>query len=153
MYYNVIEDRFDFYRNVSAGTNNIYCNALFETSDERLKENIEDVDEDCSELVKKINVKTFNLKSDEKKQSHIGCIADELQEILPEKFEAIVDKSNEYLSVNYGKMTAVLMKALQETMNKVEHLESRLFEVEDELREYKKPKPKAKAKSKAKVEK
>ena len=62
MYYNVIEDRFDFYRNVSAGTNNIYCNALFETSDERLKENIEDVDEDCSELVKKINVKTFNLK-------------------------------------------------------------------------------------------
>ena len=152
MYYNWIEDRVDYNKHISTGTNNVYCNALFETSDERLKENIQDVDEDCSKLVKKINVKNFNLKSDEKKQSHIGFIADELKEILPEKIEAIVDKSNEYLSVNYGKMTAVLMKTLQETMNKVEHLESRLFEVEDELREYKKPKPKAKAKSKAKYE-
>ena len=151
MYYNVIEDRVDFNKHISTGANNVYCNTLFETSDKRLKENIEDVDEDCSELVKKINVKTFNFKSDKKKQSHIGFIADELKEILPDKFEAIVDKSNEYLSVNYGKMTAVLMKALQETMNKVEHLESRLFEVEDELREYKKSKPKAKAKSKEKA--
>ena len=56
MQYNITDDRVDFSKNVSAGTNNIYCNALFETSDERLKENIEDVDEDCSELVKKINV-------------------------------------------------------------------------------------------------
>ena len=56
MYYNRIENRFDYYVNVSTGSNNVYCNALFETSDERLKENIEDVDEDCSELVKKITV-------------------------------------------------------------------------------------------------
>ena len=40
MFYNVIEDRFDFSRNVSSGTNNIYCNALFETSDKRFKKNI-----------------------------------------------------------------------------------------------------------------
>ena len=151
MYYNVIEDRVDYNKHISTGTNNVYCNALFETSDERLKENIEDVDDiDCSELVKKINVKTFNLKSDEKKQSHIGFIADELKEILPEKFEAIVDNSNEYLSVNYGKMTAILMKALQETMNKVEHLEASVYELQEELKEYKKPKAKSKAKAKAK---
>ena len=112
MFYNVIEDRFDFSRNVSSGTNNIYCNALFETSDKRLKENIEDVDENCSEVVKKINVKTFNLKSDDKKKNHIGFIADELQELLPKNFEGVVDKSGEYLGVNYGKMTAVLLKAL-----------------------------------------
>ena len=78
MYYNVIEDRFDFYRNVSAGTNNIYCNDLIETSDKRKKENIEDVDEDCVDLVQKIKVKTYNLKHDEKKKNHIGFIADEL---------------------------------------------------------------------------
>ena len=83
-------------------------------------------------------------------------IADELKEILPEKFEAIVDKSNEYLSVNYGKMTAVLMKALQETLNKVEHLESSVYELQEEIKELKgkkTTKPKAKAKSKTKVEK
>ena len=153
MFYNWIENRFDYNVNVSTGTNNVYCNDLFETSDKRLKENIEDVDEDCSELVKKINVKTFNFKSDDKKKNHIGFIADELQEILPEKFESIVDKSNEYLSVNYGKMTAVLMKALQEEMAKTEYLESKLFETIARVEALEKPKPKAKAKSKAKAEK
>ena len=149
MYYNRI-NRFDYNIHVSTGTNNVYCNALFETSDERLNANIEDVDEDCSELVKKINVKSFNFKSDDKKKNHIGFIADELKEILPEKFEAIVDSSNEYLSVNYGKMTAVLMKALQEEMAKTEYLESKLFETIARLKALEKPKPKGKAKSKAK---
>ena len=156
MYYNVIEDRFDFYRNVSAGTNNIYCNDLIETSDKRKKENIEDVDEDCVDLVKKINVKTYNLKHDEKKKNHIGFIADELQEILPKQFEAIVDTSGEFLGINYGKMTAVLTKALQETLNKVEHLEASMYEMMEEIKELKgkkTTKPKAKAKSKVKSEK
>ena len=149
MYYNVIEDRVDFNKHISTGVNNVYCNALFETSDKRLKENIEDVDEDCSDIVRKINVKTFNMKGDEQKKNHIGFIADELQELLPKKFEGVVDKNGEYLGVNYGKMTAVLIKALQETLTKVEHLEASVYELQEELKEYKKPKAKAKAKSKS----
>ena len=150
MYYNITDDRVDFNKHISTGVNNVYCNALFETSDKRLKENIEDVDEDCSDIVKKINVKTFNMKGDEQKKNHIGFIADELQELLPKKFEGVVDKSGEYLGVNYGKMTAVLIKALQETLTKVEHLESSVYELQEELKEYKKPKAKAKAKAKSK---
>ena len=156
MFYNWIENRFDYNVNVSAGTNNIYCNDLIETSDKRKKENIEDVDEDCVDLVKKIKVKTFNLKHDEKKKNHIGFIADELQEILPKQFEAIVDTSGEFLGINYGKMTAVLTKALQETLNKVEHLEASMYEMMEEIKELKgkkTTKPKAKAKSKVKSEK
>ena len=149
MYYNRIEGRFDYNVHLSTGTNNVYCNALFETSDKRLKENTKDVDEDCSDIVKKINVKTFNMKGDDQKKNHIGFIADELQELLPKKFEGVVDKSGEYLGVNYGKMTAVLIKALQETLNKVEHLEASVYELQEELKEYKKPKAKAKAKSKS----
>ena len=149
MYYNVIEDRVDFNKHISTGTNNVYCNALFEASDKRLKENIEDVDEDCSDIVRKSNVKTFNMKGDDQKKNHIGFIADELQDLLPKKFEGVVDKNGEYLGVNYGKMTAVLIKALQETLTKVEHLESSVYELQEELKEYKKPKAKAKAKSKS----
>ena len=149
MYYNVIEDRVDFNKHISTGVNNVYCNALFETSDKRLKEHIEDVDEDCSDIVRKINVKTFNMKGDEQKKNHIGFIADELQELLPKQFEGVVDKNGEYLGVNYGKMTAVLIKALQETLTKVEHLEASVYELQEELKEYKKPKAKAKAKSKS----
>ena len=89
------------------------------------------------------------MKGDDQKKNHIGFIADELQELLPKKFEGVVDKSGEYLGVNYGKMTAVLIKALQETLNKVEHLEASVYELQEELKEYKKPKAKAKAKSKS----
>jgi len=147
MYYDASESRFAYLTDI-VSNNNISCVDLIETSDKRLKENIEDVEDDCIDLVKKINVKTYNLKGDDKKKSHIGFIADELKEILPEKFEAVVNTEGEYLGINYGKVSAILMKALQTTLNKVEHLESRLFEVEDELKELKKPKPKAKAKSK-----
>ena len=112
MYYNRIEDRFDYNVHLSTGTNNVYCNALFETSDKRLKENIEDVDEDCSDIVKKINVKTFNMKGDEQKKNHIGFIADELQELLPKKFEGVVDKNGEYLGINYGKNDSGFNKSI-----------------------------------------
>ena len=78
------------------------------------------------------------------------------KEILPEKFEAVVNEDNDYMGINYGKMSAILWKALQEEINKREHIESRLFELEDivkELKGKKATKPKAKPKSKTKAEK
>ena len=56
------------------------------------------------------------------------------------------------------KLSLVLWGALQETLTKIEHLESRLFELEDIVKEMRgkgkgEPKAKAKAKSKTKVEK
>ena len=54
------------------------------------------------------------------------------------------------------KLSVVLWGALQEEINKREHIESRLFELEDIVKELKgkgkgeKPKPKAKSKSKSK---
>ena len=46
------------------------------------------------------------------------------------------------------KINLLLWGALQETLTKVEHLEASVYELQEELKEYKKPKPKAKAKSK-----
>ena len=123
---NVLEvkpTQIDFNANVSSGYN-ITCVDLLETSDKRLKDNIEDVDEDCSEIVKKVNVKTYNLKNDDKKKNHIGFIAQEIKEILPEKFEAVVNTDTDYMGINYGKMSAILWKCCQEQQSKIEHLES-----------------------------
>lgn len=55
------------------------------------------------------------------------------------------------MGINYGKMSAILWKAVQETLNTVEHLQSSVFELQEELEELKKRK--ANAKSKAKAEK
>ena len=151
----VKQTQIDFNANVSSGYN-ITCVDLIETSDKRLKDNIENVDKDCSQIVKNVNVKTYNLKNDDKKKNHIGFIAQEIKEILPEKFEAVVNEDNDYMGINYGKMSAILWKALQEEIDKREHIESRLFELEDivkEMRGKKTTKPKAKPKSKTKAEK
>ena len=132
-------------------------------SDERLKTNIEDVDTDFTSCIKNVKVKTFKYKDDKyKTNDNYGFIAQELKEHLPKECKNIVkenkDKTSDdkFLSINYMKLSVVLWKALQEEINKREHIESRLFELEDivkELKGKKTTKPKAKAKSKTKAEK
>ena len=132
-------------------------------SDERLKTDIEDVDTDFTSCIKNVKVKTFKYKDDKyKTNDNYGFIAQELKEHLPKECKNIVKENkvkNEdetFLSINYMKLSVVLWKALQEEINKREHIESRLFELEDIVKEMigkKTTKPKAKAKSKTKVEK
>ena len=127
-------------------------------SDERLKTDIEDVDTDFTSCIKNVKVKTFKYKDDKyKTNDNYGFIAQELKEHLPKECKNIVkenkDKTSDdkFLSINYMKLSVVLWKALQEEIDKREHIESRLFELEDivkEMRGKKTTKPKAKAKSK-----
>ena len=132
-------------------------------SDERLKTNIQDVESNYCDCVKNVKIKTFEYKDEKYKDSDkYGFIAQHLQKHLPKEFDNIVketkpkkDEGEAYLSINYMKLSVVLWGALQETLNKVEHLESRLFEAEDEIKALKgkgkgEAKPKAKSKSKAK---
>ena len=148
--FNHANQRCDYFVNINSNSD-ITCVDLVETSDKRLKDNIEDdVDEECSEIVKKVKVKTYNLKSDDKKKHHIGFIAQEIKEILPKKFEAVVNEDSECMGINYGKMSAILWKCCQEQQSKIEHLEASMYEMMEEIKQLKNPKPKAKAKAKAK---
>ena len=133
-------------------------------SDERLKTNIEDVECNFTECVKNVKVKTFEYTDEKyKNNDKYGFIAQQLQENLPKEFNHIVkenkekDSDDKYLSINYMKVNLLLWGCCQEQQSKIEHLESRLFELEDIVKELKgkgkdetKPKAKAKSKSKAK---
>ena len=133
-------------------------------SDERLKTNFEDVECNFTECVKNVKVKTFEYKNEKyKNNDKYGFIAQQLQENLPKEFNHIVkenkekDSDDKYLSINYMKVNLLLWGCCQEQQSKIEHLESRLFELEDIVKELKgkgkdetKPKAKAKSKSKAK---
>ena len=132
-------------------------------SDERLKTNIEDVDTDFTSCIKNVKVKTFKYKDDKYKTNDTyGFIAQELKEHLPKECKNIVKENkvkNEdetYLSINYMKLSVVLWKCCQEQQGKIEHLESSMYEMMEDIKELKgkkTTKPKAKAKSKTKVEK
>ena len=148
MYYDQSDTRFGFL--VDVISNSAFSGTAFNVvSDEQKKENVEDVDEDCSEIVKKIKVKTFNYKEDKKKKKNIGFIAQDVYKKVPTKFEAVVNDYGDYMGLDYGKMSSILWKALQEEMTKTEYLESILFETIARVEALEKPKAKAKAKSKS----
>ena len=139
---------------------------IFDTtaSDERLKTNIKDVESNFTECVKNVKIKTFDYIDDKyKNNDKYGFIAQELLENLPNEFKSIVKENKDkhsddkYLSINYTKINLLLWGCCQEQQSKIEHLESRLFELEDIVKEMRgkgngeKPKPKAKSKSKSKA--
>ena len=127
-------------------------------SDERLKTNIQDVESNYCDCIKNVKIKTFEYKNEKYKNSDkYGFIAQHLQKHLPKEFDNIVketkpkkDEGEAYLSINYMKLSVVLWGALQETLNKVEHLEASVYELQEELKDKKKPTPKSKAKAKSK---
>ena len=132
-------------------------------SAKNLKTNIQDIDANCSDCVKNVKLKTFEFKVKKHNQDKYGMIAQDLLEHLPKEFKGIVrenkpkkDEDKEYLSIDYMKLSVVLWGCCQEQQGKIEHLEARLFELEDIVKEMRgkgkgESKPKAKAKSKEKA--
>ena len=125
-------------------------------SDERLKTNIEDVESNFTECVKNVKVKTFEYTDEKYKDNdNYGFIAQQLREHLPKEFKNSAKETKDkhindkFLSIKYMKLSVVLWGAVQETLTKVEHLESSVYELQEELKEVKKPKAKAKSKAKA----
>ncbi len=83
------------------------------TSDRRLKKNIQDFDGGL-ELVNKIQSRIYERVSNPGHEE-IGFIAQELYEILPQIVSGNPDQSiNAPMSVDYGKLTPVLVAAIQE---------------------------------------
>ena len=125
---------------------------LVDTSDFIKKYDIKSVEYDFTDIVKRIEPKTFKMK-DEKEigltKNHLGFIADEIMEAIPPEWENIVMVDNEGIKkLSYIKLSGILWGVCREQQSKIEHLESRLFEVENLIKDFVKPKAKAKSKSK-----
>ena len=126
-------------------------------SDERLKTNVKDVESNYCDCIKNVKIKTFEYKDEKYKDSDkYGFIAQHLLQNLPKEFKSIVketkDKQSDetFLSIIYMKINLILWGALQETLNKVEHLKSSVYELQEGLKDKKKSTPKSKAKTKEK---
>lgn len=114
---------------------NIYGTNVYATSDRRLKENIKDAELDCGAVIDELPIKEFNFKSDEEKKVVVGAIAQELKEILPEKYRATLVSGSEdtSYSINEGKLLYVAIGALKEERAKTKELEERLAKLEKML--------------------
>lgn len=120
------------------------------TSDRRVKENITDTREGLQKLMR-IGVKDFSFKSDASHTIVNGFIAQDLQKVYPEAVTTngdngqtpLKDKSKPW-SVDYGRVTPLIIKAVQElkvandtTASRTEILEMQLKAANDNIREMK----------------
>ena len=127
---------------------------LVDTSDKTKKYDIKSIEHNFTEIVKQIEPKTFKM-NDEKEigitKNHLGFIANEIEEVIPDEWENIVMTDDEGVKkLSYVKLTGILWGVCREQQNKIEHLESSVYELQEALKDYIKVKPKAKSKSKSK---
>jgi hypothetical protein len=88
------------------------------SSDERLKENIMPI-ENALNVVTAMSGKTFSMKDDESKRCKIGFIAQQIEEHLP---HVVATDKDGMKSVDYGKITALLVEAIKELNKKIEDM-------------------------------
>ena len=88
-------------------------------SDKRLKTNIKDINYGL-ETIMKLNPKQYDWKKDE--THDIGFIAQEVEKIIPEIVKDKKHFDKEIKTLDYEKLTAVLIKAVQELKQEIEEL-------------------------------
>lgn len=131
---NNIESNYCLYVGDFVKINN-YCQAKYfnATSDRRAKENLHKIDDGFLDIVKKVQVYSFNYKSDKNANRTIGLIAQELQDIDIDGF-SLVDNKNatgengDFMVIRESKLIYILLGAVQELTKEVEELKKRLGE-------------------------
>ncbi|MGD1960371.1 MAG: tail fiber domain-containing protein [Fulvivirga sp.] len=101
------------------------------SSDQRLKSNIKELDYGLEKI---LNLKpvSYKMKGQEDNKTHLGLIAQELREVIPE----VVHEDNtadKLLSVTYSELIPVTIKAIQEQQNTIKSLERELEELRQKL--------------------
>ena len=96
----------------------------FFTSDERLKNNIKAIDNPLEKVIS-ISGNTFTWNEDSVYDglNDVGVIAQEIREVIP---EAVVERDNGYLAVDYHKIIPLLVEAIKDLSSKVDSLEQKL---------------------------
>jgi len=95
------------------------------TSDRRLKENIVDIKDALLTLLK-LKPKEYNWKSDKNKVSEHGFIAQDLLEDKLCEYAVAYSKEEDTYGMDYGRLTAITIAAIQELAGKVSDLEAKL---------------------------
>jgi rubrerythrin len=98
---------------------------ITQTSDIRLKQNISQIDF-ALQLIKNLRGVYYTKKDDLRKQKHIGLIAQEVEEYLPEVVWTDSISEEKTKSVSYDNIVSVLVEAIKELRSKVNRLQSRI---------------------------
>ena len=118
-----------FYKNTSlVGTVSVTGSGVTynTTSDLRLKENIEPLV--ATDKLMAMNPVSYNWKADPDGPRSMGFIAQEMKEVMPEAV-AVGNDEDAMMSMDYGRITPILVSALQDAHRKIEELAAEIAEL------------------------
>ena len=98
------------------------------TSDLRLKTDIKPIKNATSKLLE-MNPVEHKWKADPEDDAVHGFIAQEMKEIIPEAVYGEPD-GDEMMSMDYGRITPVIVAALQNALKEIDELKTRISELE-----------------------
>lgn len=108
-------------------SNNVTANAFFYSSDRTLKKNIEPV-KGGVDLVSKLEPVYFDWKAND--EASIGFIAQDVREVVP---AAVQETPNGTLAVDYGKLVAPLVAAVNEQQKQIDALKAEVKSLRSKL--------------------
>ena len=122
---------------------------VVDPSDFTKKYDIKSIEHNFTDIVKQIEPKSFKMKEEIEmgiSRNHLGFIADDLMNVIPPEWKDIVRVDDEGIKkLSYIKLSGILWGVCREQQTKIEHLETRLFKVENFIKDFVKPKAKAKS--------
>ena len=131
------DGKLDVNGNVKVRGDLCYTGTSGPCSDRRLKNNISPIDQALEKIIALQGVR-FNWRSDEypllnfDHKSHIGFIAQDLKNVLP---EAVWEGVDGFYSVNYDNITPVLVEAVKELKGENDLLRSQLMEMDSKMQQ------------------
>ena len=108
----------------------VYANgAYYAASDKRKKDIICDIDlEKAYSLLDTCQTVIYTWKDDESKKQQIGVLAQEIQQFFP---EVVNEDENGMLSVDYSRLTVILMSVIKNNVKEMKSLEERIRLLEE----------------------
>jgi hypothetical protein len=97
----------------------IVSGSIYNTSDERLKYNINNITKEQSELIFTLNPINFSYINDPKNKLHHGFLAQDVEKVFPELVE---NNFSGYKTVNYQELIPVMlmqMKCMQKSIDEL----------------------------------
>ena len=99
------------------------------TSDRRLKDNIEYMaSEESLDIVLKLDGVRYSMGG----KKNIGLIAQEVKNVIP---EAVIEREDGFLGINYGNMVAHLIEAIKEQQYQIVELKGEIDELRSRIEE------------------
>jgi hypothetical protein len=98
----------------------IVTGSLYNTSDERLKENIIKIDDEKTDNLLTLNPILFSFKNDSTDKKHYGFLAQDVEKVFPELVENNFNSG--YKTVNYSELIPIILSKIKKMQSEIDEL-------------------------------